>query len=335
MCTATEGFLLKLETKGTYMFPADIRMTEQLTDRIERWNRKNGGLRFVDPQFWPCQGTVRNAKGEEESCKGTKRTDVRLYPRKGTLYALNHDRFSVVLIDWKCADCSFENRYCGESHTIFPAARHRSFTVELLCFWVHECMNRAISFRSVFEITCHLQDTSSYGQNFETNRLDVLAPEFRRDRRLPNESFRSFCDEIDIGSETACAKTLFSCRQCEVELTPHDCEQLGIRHGHANGLKLFKSLVMDGKVIGALREFPIDTDNVQTIVGGKGLPSKLMSNRMARSAMQNFFKSVRRMVRAIEYHRADEVVNNISYKNGLVHFRLGTMLDQKGVMKGN
>lgn len=95
----------------------------------------------------------RDDKGYDVNCSGTKDTTARLLPRKVTLFNLNHDLMSVVLKDWVCRRCGYENRYNGESHAIYPAAKHRAFTVELLYFWMHESSGRGLSFRSIFELT--------------------------------------------------------------------------------------------------------------------------------------------------------------------------------------
>lgn len=64
-----------------------------------------------------------------------------------------------------------------------------------------------------------------------------MAPEYNWDRRLSNEAFRRFCEEIDLGRNDVCTKKLFTCCKCEVPFTPNDCVQLGIRTEHCEGLK--------------------------------------------------------------------------------------------------
>lgn len=44
---------------------------------------------------------------------------------------------------------------------------------------------------------------------------------------------------------------------------------------------------------------------------------------------------MRKQVRACEYGRGTDVVQNISRKDGVVYLRLGCMLEQSGVTKGN
>lgn len=320
-----------------YMCPAEERMTEKLTDFIEEWGRRRGGLSFVDPDGWPCVGKVRDAEGNETLCLWCKDSSVRILPRKVTLFTLNHDLLIVVLKDWVCTRCGFENRYNGESHGIYPAAKHRAFTVEIMYFWLHECINGGSSFRTIFELTHNLQNSRSYRRKLDTHRLDVLSPEFRRDRRLANTALRVFVQHLDLADDSLCTKAIFTCRKCEVQIDASDCMQLGLNPEHAKskGAKRFKCIVMDGKVIGALRDFPIKTDNLQTLVAAKGLPSKIMSNRITRTVLKYFTDGVRRMIRAVEYGRSREVNQNISYRNGKVQFRLGYLLELKGVTKKN
>lgn len=79
---------------------------------------------------------------------------------------------------------------------------------------------------------------------------------------------------------------------------------------------------MDGKVIGSLREFTITSD-VEKLVGVKGLPSKILNNRVTRNALRNLTKGVRRMIRLVEYGRGATVVQDICSKDDTVFFRLG------------
>lgn len=302
---------------------------------MELWDRKNGGLCFVDPDGWLCKGIVRDRNWEEVACEQRKQSVKKILPRKITLFTLNHDAFSVVVKDWVCCRCGYQNRYTGEAHGIYPAAKFRAFTVELLYFWMHQCMGRGMSFRSVFELTADLQNTSSYRRKFEIRRLDVLAADFKRDRRLANAAIRKFCYHIDLQDSSFCTRDLFSCRKCEVPLNADDCKQLGVVQEHAKGMKRFHSVVMDGKVIGALRDFPVNGSDVQSLVGTKWLMSKIVSKRDRRLALKVFTQGVRRKVRAVEYGRGSDVRNDISYKHGKVYFRLGSLLELKGITKAN
>lgn len=99
--------------------------------------------------------------------------------------------------------------------------------------------------------------------------------------------------------------------------------------------KRFKSVVMDGKVIGSLREFPVKDRDVHEIIGAKGLTSKLLNNRVTRNALKFVMQRMRTSIRAVEYGRVTEVIVDLSYKIGSVHFRLGCLLDMKGVTKKN
>lgn len=69
---------------------------------------------------------------------------------------------------------------------------------------------------------------------------------------------------------------------------------------------------------------------MQELVGTKGFTAKLVNNRDTRSALKYFTKCVQRLVRAVEYGKSSEVIDNLSYKNGAVLFRLEFLLDMKG-----
>lgn len=153
-----------------------------------------------------------------------------------------------------------------------------------------------------------------------------MAPKFKRDRRLDDETFRRFCDFIDLWDRSKCTRELFSCSRCELQLNKNDCRQLGLNEEHCDGYKRFRSVVMDGKIIGVLRDFPVHNDIVQTLVDTKGLPKKLVRNRKAHSVLRDFMKSVPSMIRAVEYGRGEQVNGNIAVKNGKVHLRRGSMI---------
>lgn len=320
-----------------YMCRAERAMAKQLTDCIETWDRRKDGLRFVDPYGSLCSGIVGREEGRDINCYATKGTSARILPRKVTLFTLNHDLISVVLNDLVCPSCGFENRYSGESHGIFPAAKHRAFTVELLYFWMHESMGRGLSFRSIFELTCNLHNSCSYRRRIDTTRLDMLAPEFNETgssvMKLREDSLR-----ISISWKTLSAQlNIMDLKNCEVELTDNDCKQLGLATDDETNRteKRFKALLMDGKVLGALRYYPVSSCNVQQLVGTKGLTTKLVNNRKTRSALKHLTKYVRRLVRAVEYGRAEDVKENLTEKNGVVVFRLEGLKDLKGVTKSN
>lgn len=166
-------------------------------------------------------------------------------------------------------------------------------------------------------------------------RMDVLAADFKRDRRLANKTFRKFCMHIDLSDGEMCRKKLFSCSKCEVPLNGNDCKQLGLNLASVRGQKRFKSLVMDGKVIGALRDFPVQTSSVQKLVGTKGLTVKLVNNRDTRGALKSFTRVCRQLIRAVEYGRVEQVKGNVSVKDEMVYFRMGALLQLKGITKKN
>lgn len=82
-----------------FMCPSEEKLTEQLTDLIEEWDRRRGGLSFVEPEGWPCRGKIRRADGYEEPCVRCKDGSERILPRKVTLFTLNHSLMSVVIND--------------------------------------------------------------------------------------------------------------------------------------------------------------------------------------------------------------------------------------------
>lgn len=225
LCTSQpKSFFSNWKARPIYKCPSEIRITQQLTDHLETWERKNGGLCFTDPEGSVCMGTVLDFNGREKTCEATKHDGCRIFPRKVTLYTLNHDLLSVVLKDWSCTTCGFENRYTGDWHGLYPATKHRAFTVELMYFWIHQSMGRGISFRAIFDLTVDLHITASYRRRLFTKQLDSLAPEFKGDRRLGNTPIRQFCNHIDLQDTSVCTQALFSCTKCEVPLNGNDCK---------------------------------------------------------------------------------------------------------------
>lgn len=176
-------------------------------------------------------------------------------------------------------------------------------------------MTGGLSFRSIFELTCNLQATSSNRRRIETKRLGVLAPEFIRDRHLENEAMRRFCHRIQLLDDSPTTKEMFSCKTCEVDLTTEDCDQIGIDESYMQSMKRFESLVIYGKVIGALMDYPVTSEHVLTLVGTKRLKSKILEDRPTRGSLMYFLKSVRLLISAVEYGWGSEVTNNL-VKNG-------------------
>lgn len=109
--------------------------------------------------------------------------------------------------------------------------------------------------------------------------------------------------------------------------------QSRIAHEQCTDFKRFKSIVTKGNVIGALRDFPLQDDKVQILVGSKGLPAKLIRNRQARPFLRYFTKYVRSMIRAVEYGRGEQVNINTTVNDVKVHFCLASLIDMKGVTK--
>lgn len=64
--------------RSLYMYPADVRLREQLTEKIEKSKRRRGGISSVDPNKWPCHGIVHAGNGKEEPFKGTKNEQCRI-----------------------------------------------------------------------------------------------------------------------------------------------------------------------------------------------------------------------------------------------------------------
>lgn len=135
---------------------------QQLADKIETWKRADGGLRFSDPNWWTRGGTVINRDGTKNDLMWTKKDQSRLLPRKVILFTLKHDLLRIVINDWICPQCSYENRDKGEAMISTSVSRHRTLTVEVAYFWMQETMGRGMSFRSILELTFNLHNTDSY-----------------------------------------------------------------------------------------------------------------------------------------------------------------------------
>lgn len=52
-----------------------------------------------------------------------------------------------------------------------------------------------------------------------------------------------------------------------MDLNENDCKKLGLKLDKTVVLKRFKSFVLDGKVIGALRKFPVRDDALKKLTG--------------------------------------------------------------------
>lgn len=62
---------------------------------------------------------------------------------------------------------------------------------------------------------------------------------------------------------------------------------------------------------------------------------KIQNNRGTRAALKYLLKSVRWLIRVVEYGRGEEVRQNLAYKNRKVFFRFGSLMELKGVTKRN
>lgn len=60
-----------------------------------------------------------------------------------------------------------------------------------------------------------------------------------------------------------------------------------------------------------------------------------MNNRPARSALKYFTKTIRRMIKSVEYGRGEQLLSNFCVHFGTVLVRMGCMLELKEVTKGN
>lgn len=96
---------------------------------------------------------------------------------------------------------------------------------------------------------------------------------------------------------------IFSCSNCEVHLEASDYKHLGLRMAYLQknepGRKRFKSLGMDGKVIGSLRDYPVQSGDLNSLKSAKGVTSKVMNNRLSRSELKHLTQAMRKFMRTI------------------------------------
>lgn len=174
-------------TKRSFMMcDSEKKLAELLTNLIEPHAEGRGYLVFGDPDGTQCLRMSRTRRGVAKRCVAVRVKSTDDVPRTITLFTLNHDDVSVVLLDWVCPTCGHLKLYQGAHHGIFPTEYGVGYTVELMYWWVHEMCLGSKSFRTVYGSSRKLQLTASYRRRFETGRVQKLPGARMHNRRNAN-----------------------------------------------------------------------------------------------------------------------------------------------------
>lgn len=65
------SFLSSRKQRPIYMCTSEMRVSGQLDNHIENWERQKGGMRLTDPDGTVCVGIIGNSDGTEAICTGT------------------------------------------------------------------------------------------------------------------------------------------------------------------------------------------------------------------------------------------------------------------------
>lgn len=278
--------------RSFYICRREKELAEKLCDLVEREIAGNGCLMFGDPDGTLCGGLYKCGQRLLRRFSGKRKQTISDIPRRVTLFTLNHGDISVILLDWDCSRCGFRNLYRVVHHGIFPARYCVAFTVELLYWWLHEMCSNTNSFRAVYETVTKLRCSPTFNCRFISGRLRKLQSTHKPNRRVANDAMRKFINSIDVEGDDNC-KELYTCEKCEVTVDQSDIKQLGLDADSANGKKIFKGVVIDGKVVALLKELGPASDNHDILQSEKGIRTGVVTNRDTQNALRLFFKLTR------------------------------------------
>lgn len=311
---------------------AEVKKAERLVDLIERNAADNGTLAFFEPDGTQCWGIYIDGSRRRSRCDVYRNKSSSDIPRKATLFNLGHGEFNVLLMDWVCATCGYENHCNGDAHGIFPAARGTAYTVELMYWWIGEMYTNTRSFRAVYQSTRKIQKTASHKRRFTNGRLCTLAASHRPNRRTENQALRRFIHAIEV-EEAESSSALFSCKTCETEMEESDSAQLGNDRNKYGGTKRLRCVEIDAKVVALLKETRRCNDGHDGLPGVPGLNTRVVRNRSTQNVLRMFFKATRAAIGQIRNALAaggDAISGDIGGKwyevrDGYLQIRLGGM----------
>lgn len=164
-----------------------------------------GDLLFSDPDDNECRGILQTCNGSRVKCKQTRISSHCDIQRRCTLVTLNHGTIWIVLLDWVCGHCKFENPYLGFPR-IFPTVAGVAFKVELLYYWINKSCNGTRSFRYVYTTTTKLRHSPSCNRSYERERMFKMGAWHQSNRRFGNDALRRFIQLVDLDSESITGK---------------------------------------------------------------------------------------------------------------------------------
>lgn len=282
--------------KRSFMYCAGERgKMLRLTDLIESLEPSSGALLFCDPNETKCGGITERGRGNRVKCNGTRKHSRRDTSRRCMLETLNHGSVGIIVVDWECSECQYENRYVGYSHGIFSASAGVSYTAEIIYFWISEMCNGTRAFRSVYNTTNKLHHSTSYSRRYVCERMWKIDGWHNRNRRLGNDAVRQFIRLIDLDSRSV-AGEIFTCPKCEDDMEPSDYVQLGMNAEENCNLKRIRSVVIDAKVVGLLKDDNASCDRHDVLTGAPWLKVRMLPKRPLQDTITIFVKTLRNCI---------------------------------------
>lgn len=179
--------------------------------------------------------------------------------------------------------------------TVVPQGRRRFYSVELIYLWVSEMCNGTRAFRSVYSSTTKLDHTASYNRCYVCGRMSKLDGWHQMNRRVGNDAVGRFINLIYLDS-TEVAGQIFTCPKCEIDMEPSEYKQLGLDPSLNRNAKRIRSVFIDAKLIGLLKDDDGGVDKHDVLTGTPGLKVRMLPKRPVHNAMTIIIKTVRNCI---------------------------------------
>lgn len=176
-------------------------------------------------------------------CRACPQDNFRGVPvdRKAILFTLLQGAVPVIVRDWKCVWGQLV-RYRGIWDAIFPVRKKALYTTELMYTHFSAIFQWCVPFRNCHAIIVGLS------KDKEHTTLLQRDTRVKMERRRVCEAFSLFMTTMDTTSDPFSTE-LYSCSECEVQLTEEDKRTLGIT-GLSNNLRRYRGVVIDGTAAG-------------------------------------------------------------------------------------
>ena len=271
-------------------------MTRRLTCEFEDSSR--GGLHRIHDYYGVCR-KCNYKRGKQAFHKSLSEY------RATRLYTLNHCIRIIEVEDWTCPSCKSIVYFTGVGQAIFPVRKTFAYTYELLYFFVHNVCRLGISFRTQYDSYHMMQISQSAKVRFDSvygnhGNVYIILDDSKSGRRRCAEAFRLFLPCIDVSNASLCSK-LFTCKNCEVELTEEEKTMCGLQIRDGVPIKHFKALVVDGTNAGILDTRPhFKRDPIHLTVNPRlRKDQRFIINKMFQTAIVSLFKLIRKRLRTI------------------------------------